>query len=351
MSQERTEKATPKRRRKAREEGQVVKSRELTSALSLLLILLFLLFMVPLGWRFFQTFLINSLSGDLLMNVTVENVHGIALEGVTVLAILALPVLGFAALIGFSGEIAQVGFLFTAKLISPKLSKLNPLKGFQRIFSKRTLVELVKSLLKAGLFSFIAYSLLKGSFPEILKLSQYPLEEAVSFTGSLIVRIGITMAVFQLVIGGLDYAYQWWEHEKNMRMTKKEILDEHKETEGDPYIQGRIKERRRFLAQQRMMQAVPDASVVITNPTRLAIALEYDSEKSFAPLIVAKGQGDIAHKIIALAKEHGVHIVEDKPLAQTLFQVGEVGSEIPVDLYQAVAEILAFVYRLQKVYS
>ncbi len=350
-TQEKTEKATPRRRKKAREEGQVAKSRELTMALSLMLLLLFFLGMVPIGIGYFQQFLQYSLTADLAMDLTEGNLHRRAMEAAQVAAIMIIPMLSASAIFGLAGELTQVGFLFTTKVLKPKPERLNPIKGLQRIFSKRAVVELLKAILKATMFIGVAYSVLQGFIPVLLKLPHMAMGDALAEVGMVIFRIGIIIAIFHLIISIMDYAYQRWEHEKNIRMSKKDVRDEHKDTEGDPQIQSKIKERQRFMAQQRMMQEIPEADVIITNPTHLAIALRYDGEEMNAPRVVAKGSGEVALKIIEIARANNVEVMEEKALAQALYHSTEIGEEIPPDLYQAVAEILAFVFRLQKYYS
>ncbi len=350
-TQEKTEKATPRRRKKAREEGQVAKSRELTMALSLLLILLFFLGMVPLGINYFQQFMYHSLTADVTLELTPANLHRRVMETAQVAALIIIPMLSAAAFFGLAGELTQVGFLFTTKVLKPKPERLNPIKGLQRIFSKRAVVELLKAILKAVMFMGVAVSVLQGFIPVLLKLPHMAIHDALGEVGMVIFRIGIIIAIFHLIISAMDYAYQRWEHEKNIRMSKKEVRDEHKDTEGDPLIQSKVKERQRFMAQQRMMQEVPSADVIITNPTHLAIALRYDGEEMAAPQVVAKGSGEVALKIVEIGRANNVEVMEEKALAQALYHSTEVGEEIPPELYQAVAEILAFVFRLQKYYS
>lgn len=351
MSQEKTEQATPRRRRKAREEGQVAKSRELTMAVSLLLVLIFLFLLIPAGIRAFQDFLKYSITGDLTMEFTVSNIHRRAMEAAYTGGQLMIPTLVAAAIVGLIAELGQVGFLFTTKVIQPKFNRLNPLKGLQRIFSKRAFVELTKALMKAVIFGGISYIILSASIPLLVSLYQMPLQEGLEDVAGVIVQIGILAALFQIFVGLLDYVYQRYEHEKGIRMSKKEVRDEYKETEGDPQIQSKIKERQRQMAQQRMMAEVPEADVVITNPTHLAIALKYDQQEMGAPRVVAKGSGEVARRIVDIARRHGVEVVQERALAQALYRSTEVGEEIPADLYQAVAEVLAFVYRLQKAMS
>jgi len=351
QSQEKTEKATPRRRRKAREEGQVAKSRELTMAFSLMLLLIFFLGTVPLALNYFQEFMYYSFTADITMDLTPANLQRRTMETAQVAALIILPMLLAAAIFGLLSEFAQVGFLFTTKVLKPKPERLNPIKGLQRIFSKRAVVELLKAAMKASMFMGVAFVIMQGFIPVLVELPAMAMTEALAEVGMVVFQIGIIIAVLHVIIAVMDYAYQRWEHEKNIRMTKKDVRDEHKDTEGDPQLQSKIRERQRFMAQQRMMQDVPGADVVITNPTHLAVALRYDGDEMFAPSLVAKGSGEVAHRIVEIARAHEIEVVEEKALAQALYHSTEVGEEIPAELYQAVAEILAFVYRLQKYYK
>lgn len=350
MAQEKTEKATPRRRRKAREDGQVAKSREMTMALALLFVLSFLFVAFPLGFNFFQNFMFHTFSGDLTFDFTIPNVHQRSLEIMFVFALIVLPVLFVAALAGVIAELMQVGFMFTTKMLAPKLDRLDPIKGFQRIISKRALVELTKSILKATIFVVVSYLILQPALPMIVNLPQIQLEQALIKLANIIIRIGFFSVAFQLVIGLADFFYQRYEFEKKIRMSKQDIKDEYKETEGDPQIQSKIKQRQREMSQQRMLADVPDSDVIITNPTHIAVAIKYEQGNMEAPKVVAKGKDALAKRICDLAKEHKIEIIREKVLAQTLYKSTEVGQEIPPDLYQAVAEILAFVYRLQRYY-
>lgn len=345
---EKTEKATPRRRKKARQAGQVLKSAELTSAVVLLAGFLALFFSLPLmveEWYRFSYYLFQFSPGK---ELNANAVQRLFLEATWAGTKMILPLVGAVMVSGLVANYAQVGFLFTVEPLLPKLDRINPVQGFRRIFSWRSLGELVKSLLKVALFSYLIYRSLVKYTGGLLALPDNNIGNSTVFLGRCLFTLGIQVGVALLALGILDYFFQKWQYERSLRMTKQEVKEELKETEGDPRIRSRIRERQRQMARRRMMQEVPKADVVITNPVHLAVALKYDGQTMAAPVVVAKGQGLLAEKIKEIARQHGVVIVENKPLARALYQSVEVGEEIPPDLYQAVAEVLAFVYRLKK---
>jgi flagellar biosynthetic protein FlhB len=229
----------------------------------------------------------------------------------------------------------------------PNLNKLNPLEGFKRLFSKTAFVELVKSIFKIGIIGYVIYDYLKGNIEVVPELLNMNIESSAVFIGNTIINIGIRAAAVLLILSIFDYAYQIWDYEKSIRMSKQEIRDEYKEIEGNPQIKSKIKEKQRQLALRRMMAEVPNADVIITNPTHFAVAVRYDANASDAPQVIAKGKDLIAQKIKETAKENKVPIVENKPLAQALYKSVEIGENIPSELYKAVAEVLAYVYSLR----
>lgn len=266
----------------------------------------------------------------------------------TVFAMLApwLPVGLSAAVSALIVTVSQVGFVMTPKPLTLKLDRLNPVSGLKKVFSLRSLVELVKGLLKAALLGFVIYYSLMKETPELVSAIRFPLEAGVSRLLSKLLNLSFRLAFLLLVLGIFDYAYQKWEFERSIRMSKQEIKEEYKQMEGDPQIKSKIRQKQRELARSRMMSSVPRADVVITNPTRLAIALEYDREAMDAPVVTAKGSGFLARRIREIAVEWQIPLVENKPLARSLFETVEVGEEVPEELYRAVAEVLAFVYSL-----
>ncbi|QIB26179.1 flagellar biosynthesis protein FlhB [Caloranaerobacter azorensis] len=348
---EKTEKPTPKRRKEAREKGQVLQSRELTSALLLIFIFLAL--------KIFGNYMFNSLkehisyiySEYLIADDFYSKKEIILLLRYIILktAKIVAPILGIAFIFALIINYFQVGFLFTTKTLQIKFSRINPIEGFKRIFSKKALVELVKSFLKILLIGYIMYSYIMGQIKNIMRLLEKDISNIIFYIAKMSFEIAIRIGLALFILSVLDYAYQWWEYEKNLKMSKQEIKEEYKQTEGDPVIKSKIKEKQRQISMRRMMQDVPKADVIITNPTHYAVALKYDKEKYDAPYVIAKGKDMIAENIKKVAKESSIPVVENKWLARHLYNNVEIGQVIPEELYQAVAEILAYVYSLKKV--
>lgn len=346
--QEKTEQPTPKKIADARKKGTVAQSREIPSAIILL---------TALGFFFFSgSWMFSSLSefmGGILRNIGSFRIHDITTASTLSIIILKnvlsiiLPFMLAVVAAGIVANIVQIGFLFSPEAFSPKLSKFNPIKGIKKLFSLKSLVELVKSLIKITFVSGIAYLTIKTELKTIPTLMQMDIKDIISFIGTTSFKICLYVSMALIIMAVLDYAYQKYEHTKSLKMTKQEVKDENKQTEGDPKVKARIRSIQIEMSRRRMMESVPEADVVITNPTHLAIALKFDSENMVAPKIVAKGAGKIAERIREIAGENQVPIVENKPLARTLFKIAEIGDYIPAELYQAVAEVLAYVYRLK----
>ncbi|HYK74486.1 MAG TPA: flagellar biosynthesis protein FlhB [Pseudoneobacillus sp.] len=345
FSGEKTEKATPKKRQDARKKGQVAKSQDLNTAVLLIAIFLFLWmsgeYLLGLLLNLFK----HSYQEYLLMNLTEQNVFSLFMVIIREMATFLAPILVIAMVAGIAANYAQIGFLFSTEAIQMKLDKINPLQGFKKIFSLRSLVELFKSILKISFVGAIAFGVLWKRIDDILVLSQKSLWDALANVGTITVQMGLFCSVGLLFLAILDYLYQKYDFEKNIRMSKQDIKDEYKNVEGDPLIKSKIKQRQREMAMRRMMQEVPKADVVITNPTHFAIALKYDEKKSDAPFVVAKGVDFVAQKIKLIAKENDVITVENRSLARALYSQTEIGDAIPEEFFKAVAEILAFVYR------
>jgi len=263
----------------------------------------------------------------------------------TTLASVLLPIFGAALIAGIGINLVQVGFLFTTKTLGMKLNRISPISGFKRMFSGKTVIDLLKSLLKIILLGYVAYadfSNMLNEFPTYVGRDLYSTFVQIMRAAFL---TALKMCIVMVFIAIADFLYTWWKYEKDLRMTKQEVKDEYKMMEGDPQIKGKIRAKQRQMSAMRMMSRVPEADVVITNPTHYAIALKYDDKVSSAPVVIAKGQDYIARKIKEIAIEAGVEIVENPPLAQSLYALCEIDQEIPADLYQAVADILVFVYR------
>lgn len=345
--QERTEQATPRRREKAREEGQVAKSLELNSAIMILLGFSTLLVLGPYMVDSTLQLMKHLLGNAASIAVTPDTTRGLfadnlmrffSIIGPTVLALL---------MIGLAATVTQVGFRVSTKAISPKFDKLNIVDGLKRLFSMKTAVMGVRDVLKLAVIVITAYTVISGEMQQVMTLSDMAPSQLAATIGRRAIVIAIKIGVAMLVIALLDLLYQRWQFEKSIKMSKQDVRDEMKETEGSPQIKARIRQIQCDLARRRMMQDVPTADVVITNPTHLAVAIKYDHDKMNAPFVVAKGERLIAQRIREIAAEHNIPVIEDKPLARALFKMCEVGQIIPAALYRAVAEVLAYVYRLR----
>lgn len=344
---EKTEKATPKKRQDARKKGQVAKSAELSGAVVLLSAVLSLMMFGGFIKKRLMSLYTDVFLNRMNMQVTPENVTILFSQyGLQILILLA-PLFAITYVIALAANLAQVGFMITGEGITPKLNKLDPIKGFKNIFSMRSVVEFLKSIFKLTIISYLVFSTLWGQKSSFATLSHVNLDGILHFAARLTLSLGIKIGAALMIMAVLDYIYQKYEHEKNLKMSKQDIKDEYKKSEGDPLIKGKIRERQRRMAMQRMMQEVPNADVIITNPTHFAVALKYDGSQMEAPQIVAKGQDFVALRIREIAKEHGVMTMENKPLARALFQRAEIGDVVPADLFQAVAEVLAYVYKLK----
>lgn len=345
---ERTEAPTPRRRQEARERGQVAKSADLTAALILLGGVICLagfgpgLVRVMLGYA---TELLGPVESSDLAHVDVMHltVH-LLLTSLTAVG----PVLAALLALGLLSNVLQVGFLLSGQPLQPKLEKLNPINGLTRMFSGRTGVQLVMNLLKLGLIVALVYQLMRDQKSAIASAVAVSGWQQLSLFGRLTYDFGVKIGGALVVLALLDYIWQRVRFERDLRMTKEEVKEEMRRMEGDPIVRQRRRQLQMRLAMQRLQRDVPKADVVVTNPTELAIAIQYDQETMTAPKVVAKGQGFMAQKIREIAAEHGIPIVERKPLAQALFKTVEVGHEVPADFYQAVAEILAYVYELSR---
>ncbi len=306
----------------------------------------------PLGIRFLQSFeyvytRIPTVC-KLLGGVTPQReMSTLFRTSVLQMIIMLAPVLLVGFLVAFLCDYIQVGWKPTGKPLQPKLSKLDPTKGFKKIFSAQSLVELIKSIAKIGLIALITYSYIKGKDSLLFGLLDMPLMQGIRLIGDTVIGLGVRISALYLIIAAGDFTYQKLKFNKDMKMTKQEVKEEYKNQEGNPEIKGKIRQRMREASQRRMMQSVPSADVVITNPTHYAVAIKYDSEVAPAPIVLAKGADFLAKRIKDTARENGIHIVEDKPLARMLYANVDVGAQIPPELYQAVAEVLAFVYHAE----
>lgn len=347
FSGEKTEPATPKKREEQRKKGQVAKSMELPGAIILLMVFLtFSMFSGYMQERFLRLFKV-TFTDYLLIDTTIPNIvslfGNLMLDGLLLIA----PVFLISLLAAVLSNYLQIGIMFTGDPLKMKFSKINPLEGFKRLFSPRALVDFLKSVFKMTIVGLVVYQTIWKERGNMLLLGSVPLKETAAYVADLAVNLGVKIGMILVVLAIFDYIYQKYEYEKNLRMSKQDIKDEYKKSEGDPQIKGKIRERQRRMAMQRMMQEVPKADVIITNPTHFAVALKYDAKEMAAPRVIAKGTDYVAQRMKEIGKEHGIVLMENKPLARALHSQVEIGQGIPADLFQAVAEVLAYVYKLK----
>lgn len=349
---EKTEAPTAKKLTDARKEGQVAKSTEIINAAYLLIV--FYTIKVTAGTmgeglvnNFKKIYSGISIYASNPEDVNIGTVGAVLKEVFLDIIIISAPVLIISFAITFIGEVIQVGFKPTSKPIQPKFSKINPLKGFKKMFSTQSLVNLLKSAGIVGICIYIVYDNWLDNYALIYQLYDYKVMDAVITVGNLALSIAIDIASFYLVIGIIDFIFQKRKFKEEMKMTKQELKDEYKNSEGDPVVKQQQKSRMREASRRRMMKALPEADVVITNPTHFAVAIKYDLEVAKAPIVIAKGEDFLAQKIKEIARENNIEIYEDKPLARALYHSVEIGDEIPEELYQAVAQVLAFVYSIK----
>lgn len=348
---EKTEDATTKKLQDARKEGQVAISKELTTSAELTTLFLILkLFAGYIGENFIETFkkIYQNIDETASEEFTAAKFQDILTDSIFTILKIVLPVFLTGIAVAFVVVLFQVKWKLSGKLIKPKFSKINPLNGFRKIFSKDKAVELIIEILKILTIAYIAYNTLMDEWDTLLILYEMDLLQGILLLGNLVINLGLRISIIFLVIGVADLIYQKLKFKKDMRMTKQEVKDEFKQTEGDPQVKGRIRSKMREVSQRRMMQALPQADVVITNPTHLAAAIKYDRETAGAPVLLAKGADYLAIKIKEAAKEYHIEIVENKPLARMLYYNVELGQEIPPEMYQMTAEVLAYVYGLKK---
>jgi flagellar biosynthetic protein FlhB len=344
-SGERTEEATAKRRADFREKGQVAQSKEVQTAAMMATTLLFWFFYTPLFWNKLSV----SLAGIWQMCASYEvTPNGIVNLFTLVLqqgGLLLAPLFLLVVVIGFFSSVLQIGWLFTGKPLQPDFSKLNPIAGAARFVSKKSLVEVVKSLAKVLLIGAVSYKVVFSEFDKALQLIDMDVIETVRFLGRVATGVLFKACGILILLGLFDFLFVRWEMEQKMKMTKQEQKEEFKEAEGDPHIKARIRSLQQQMSRRRMMAEVPKADVIVTNPTHLSVALRYDRETMDAPQIVAKGADHLAMRIREIATENRIPLVENKPIARVLYKV-EIGQPVPEEIFKAVAEILAYVYGL-----
>ncbi|PFP30765.1 flagellar biosynthesis protein FlhB [Bacillus sp. AFS073361] len=344
FSGEKTEKATSNKRRDARKKGQVLKSPEVSSALTLLLCFSFFLIggksLLEGCFQIYRGSFQEYMLWDLSISSAQVLYKQLLIEGAKIVA----PIFAVVLVAGLFANYIQVGFMLNIESLKMNFGKLNPIQGAKQILSIRSIVELIKSILKIVLTSSIAFGMIWQQKNELFVIGEKNLWDAVRMIGSLTIKLGMAVAGSLVILAAADYLYQWFEHEKKLRMSKQDIKDEYKKMEGDPVIKGKRRAKQRELSMNRMMQDVPKADVIITNPTHFAVAIRYDIELMDAPEVIAKGKDHIALKIKEIAKQNKIMTVENKPLARALFAAVDIGETIPEELFNAVGEILAYVY-------
>ena len=344
--QERTEQPTSKRRQDFREKGQVAQSKEVNTAAILTFSMGLWFFYGPIFWKNLTELLKELLGVSSTYQVTSNSVINLAIHLLQQMGMLLLPVFLTVLVIGFFSSYLQIGLLFTAKPLQPDLAKLDPIKGAAKFISKRSAVDALKSILKVVLVGVVAYRVVMGEFDKALLLVDMDVGETIRFVGMVAIQVLWKTSGILILLAAIDFWYTRWEMEEKMKMTKQEVKEENKETEGDPQVKGKIRSIQMQMARRRMMAEVPNADVVITNPTHLSVAISYKRGEMTAPVIIAKGADNLAMKIREIAKEHRIPMVENVPVARALYKV-DVGLEIPEEMFKAVAEILAYVYSLK----
>lgn len=343
--QEKTEKATPRRKLKAREEGKVCKSQELNSAVMLCLGAATLYLMGPTLGDQLKELMTFIFSQAPLMNRSNESIMVFFSQRVINFFVLMAPIFAILMIIAYGINLLQVGFLFTTKTLEPKLDKLDITKGIKKLVSVRSLVSLVRDVIKISLIAYVGYKSISAELDTFYNLADNSVAVFAGTMGKIALTTVLELGAIILILALFDYAYQKYDFEKGIKMSKQDIKDEMKDTEGSPQVKSRIRQIQREMSRKRMMEEIPKADVVVTNPTRIAVALKYDTGAMDAPMVVAKGERIIAAKIKEIAKAAGVPIVENRPLARALFSMCDIGSYVPAKLYRAVAEVLAYVYR------
>lgn len=343
--EEKTEKATPKKRRDQRKEGNVLQSKEIVTAASVLGIFAAMRLLLE-----FITKTVLSYTGSVYeqigsTKVTADTIMSIFVDVFTVIVITVLPICLIAMFLGIIPTVAQTRGLFTMKALQPKFSRLNPLSGIKKLFSLQSVVGIIKGLIEVVIISVVIYNELMARMPKFIALMNAGVMQGITYAALTIFDMVMLICIMLVFVAAADFLFQWWQFEKKLKMSKQEVKEEFKQMEGDPQVKSKIKQRQQQMAARRMMQEVPQADVVVRNPTHFAVALKYDQDKNNAPQVVAKGKDYLAQRIVAIAEENGVMTIEDPPLARSLYSMVDIGREIPAELYNAVAEVLTVVYR------
>lgn len=349
MAGEKTEKATPKKRKDERKKGNVFVSKDAVTAVSLIASFYGLKMFAPTILTSIQDLIKRYISiAGTKESFLISDIATTFVDLAVVFLKCAMPLVLIAVAVAIIVTMAQTKMLFTTKAAAPKFNRINPLNGIKKMFSLRAIIELLKSLIKIVVLLYIVYTVLVDEVATLPALIDMNPMTAMMKTGGIIMDVVLKSGIAFIFLAAADYMYQWWDFEKNMKMSKQEIKDEYKQIEGNPQIKGRQRNVQQQRARQRMMQNVPEADVVIRNPTHFAVALKFDRDKDRAPKVIAKGMDQLALRIVQVAEENDVYVTEDRPLARALYDAVEVGEEIPEEFYKAIAKILAFVYNLKE---
>lgn len=351
MDGDKTEDPTPKKKKDARKQGNIAKSSEVNTAMTFLAILVIVYTMSDFVVFEIKNFIVNILSGNLNMTINDNTIKVLLFKIILSFIKIVLPICLIIMVFGIIGNLIQTGFFFSGESLKPKFSKLNPINGLKNMFSLKALVNIVKSIVIITVMISIGYSFVNKNFEGIMKSGEIYTPYLFDTIVELIKNILGSMAMVVVVVAVLDYAYQKYTHNKELKMTKQEVKEEYKQMEGDPQIKGKIKQKQRQMATQRMMQAVPSSTVIVTNPTHISIAIRYEQGVDKTPVVVAKGADAIALKIREIAKSHDVPIIENVPLARLIYREVEIDQEIPEEMYKAVAEVLVAVYKIKNKYK
>lgn len=348
---DKTEEPTPKKKKDARKQGNIAKSAEVNKAMTFIAILVVIYMMSGSIISELQGFIVNILSGDFSMTMNDNTIRILMFKVMMSFMKIVLPISLIIMVFGILGSLIQTGLFFSMESLKPKFSKLNPLTGLKNMFSMKAIVNLIKSMVVICIMIYLGYSFMSKNFEGIIKSGDIYLPYMFNIVLDLIKSILTSITLAVAVVAALDYGYEKFSHKKGLKMTKQEVKEEYKQMEGDPHIKGKIKQKQRQMANQRMMQAVPSSTVIVTNPTHISIAIRYEQGKDTTPIVVAKGADEVAFRIREIAKSHDIPIIENVPLARLIYKEVDIDQEIPEEMYKAVAEVLVAVYKIKNKYK
>lgn len=348
---DKTEEPTPKKKKDARKQGNIAKSAEVNKAMTFIAILVVIYMMSGSIISELQGFIVNILSGDFSMTMNDNTIKILMFKVMMSFMKIVLPISLIIMVFGILGSLIQTGLFFSMESLKPKFSKLNPLTGLKNMFSMKAIVNLIKSMVVICIMIYLGYSFMSKNFEGIIKSGDIYLPYLFNIVLDLIKSILTSITLAVAVVAALDYGYEKFSHKKGLKMTKQEVKEEYKQMEGDPHIKGKIKQKQRQMANQRMMQAVPSSTVILTNPTHISIAIRYEQRKDTTPIVVAKGVDEVAFRIREIAKSHDIPIIENVPLARLIYKEVDIDQEIPEEMYKAVAEVLVAVYKIKNKYK